>query len=539
MRIERSNVTDRSFLNIYEQDFSQISNLYSWNPHNEADWQARAAELQSRFADAEYRNRLADALVAYNRSIGAGSQALASIEQLRNGALAIVTGQQAGLFTGPLYTIYKAITAELLANEYQQRLGVSVIPVFWIASEDHDFLEVNHIFVQTSESLSKIEWSKQETSRKSIGHIKVPEQEVNRLIDELKASTIETEFREQLLQTIYECWQSTDSMADWFGALMAHIFENSRLVFLNPMLHEFRQLSASVFTQGIEWNEAIRNAAFQGAEQVRRCGLEPQVHIMGHSSLLFLQMDNGRYPLDFIDGRFAARGTEYSWSGSELVQIARTAPERMSSNVLLRPIVQDHLLPTLAFVGGGAEVAYHGMLKELFHVYGISMPIIMPRISITVIEKAAAKNSKKYNVSIDSIVSGQDPLQQVLSQLDPVGVDTVFASFFEQIDKLYVKLKEDLVQIDPQLKKLSEENQQWVQQRVESLRQKTYQFHEQKHEIAVRQLQKLTASLYPNGHLQERVLNIFPFLIKYGPQFVSDLRDHLESGNYTHWYLYL
>jgi bacillithiol biosynthesis cysteine-adding enzyme BshC len=540
MNVECSCLPVTPYLQVYTNEFEKVASLYSYDPRNPDDWKARADELASRFADKSYRNQLADALYRYNSKLGVGEKGLAAIEQIRQGALAIVTGQQAGLLSGPLYTIYKAITAVLLADEYQSSLRIPVVPVFWIAAEDHDFLEVNHAYILASDwTVKRLQLHGREGQRHSVGRIRVERDELERLVTEIESSTNPTEFRDACLQTLRHTWESTDNMADWFGALMANWFANTNLLFVNPIIPEFRQLTGHVFIHAIEANEHLRQAAQDGAKAVAACGFEPQVRIMPGGTLLFLQTDEGRIPLDVQDDLFHARGLDQTFTKQQLIDLARKHPERMSSNVLLRPIVQDYLLPTLAYVGGGAEVAYHGMLKPVFAQFGIRMPLIVPRISATIVEKTIAKAVHKYDLQLDAFLSDPHALQTFLRTLDEIGVDQTFADFLEHVDHLYDGLTDTLAKIDPQLRELAKENNQWVRECIQSLHHKALQYHEQKHEIAVRQVKKVLTSLKPENHMQERVYTILPYLIKYGPSFMEQLLRVFPSGRHANYYLYL
>jgi bacillithiol synthase len=540
MNVECSKLPVTPYLDIYQNEFDRVSDLYSYNHRNPEDWKTRANELTTRFSDSDYRNQLADALLRYNKRLGAGEKALQSIEQIRTGALTIVTGQQAGILGGPLYTVYKAITAILLADHYKTVLQIPVVPVFWIAAEDHDFLEVNHTYIPTSDwNVRKLQLQGEDGHKRSIGYISVTRDQLERMLSEIENATHATEFRDACLQMVRDAWEMTDNMGDWFGAIIATLFHNTNLLFVNPIVREFRELTNQVFVHAIELNDRLREAAHQGAENIKACGFEPQVRIMPNSSLLFLQTDEGRSPLDVENGAFHVRGTDTYYSTQDLMEIARSNPQSMSSNVLLRPVVQDHLLPTLAYVGGGAEVAYHGMLKPIFALYGIQMPIIVPRISATIVEKAISKSIKKYELDLDAFLSDPHAKESFLRKLDDIGVDDTFEVFIKKIDNLYDELTATLVKIDPQLKDLANENNQWVKDRIHSLQHKTMQFHEQKHEIAVRQIQKVLVSLKPEGQLQERVYTLLPYLIKYGFSFMDQLLHAFPSGEHANYYLFL
>ncbi len=483
---------------------------------------AKAEQVCAKFGGE--REQLAQMLLAYNRKVGCGGAALAQIEKLRDRrAVAVLCGQQAGLLSGPLYTIYKALCAVKLAAKLEGELGRPVVPVFWIASEDHDFSEANHCYVQDKEGKPRRIQLELAHSGEPVGQLLLTEQAGREVLATLAAAVPGSEFVAEIMAWLEEARSQATTPVDWFARILAKLFAGEGLVLFEPLLAEARTLAAGVFSQAIRQREAAESALVSREAALRAEGYQLQVEREAGATLLML-LGKKRTALYRRDGHFVTRDGLFRQSEAELLERAAAMPESLSANVLLRPLFQDRIFPTVAYIPGPGEVAYLAQAAALYPVLGIEQPLLWPRPGVTLVERRLAQYLEKYRVAEEDVLQGLDEaLAREIKKQSELDIDSIFAHLRGHLALEYEHLKRDLAKLNPQLGVLADKNLALVNNQVSYLEDKAREEDKKKSEVMMRHFLALELTLKPNGKLQERVFCLLPFLLKYGPAFWEQL----------------
>ncbi len=527
----------------YVDNDPKMNALYPLNFNRPEDFKYRIEWLDNREAWIA-SEKVAEVLKNYNQSLGCGSLTQDNIEALREGALAVVTGQQAGVFTGALYTVYKAITAIKLAKELSKEYNRKVIPIFWIASEDHDFQEIHllkhfadgkvntySIDKKASDVIQKYvpQNMKQGQMKASIGHLKVtPEvfQTVETLLNQ--AAQDEIENLETLLKTTL---LENDTLSNWFGRLMMKLFNEYGLVFVDPMLTELRALEVPMFERTLDANEEIVKALETQKEKVEALGFKPSLDFDSTGLNLFYYINGERLPIKKTEGMWTVQHQQetLAFSEIELIAMMRNEPNRFSTNVVLRPIVQDMLFNTVAYIGGPGEIAYYSQLAQVYSQFNLEMPIIYPRENFTVITEELSEKMGSLNVEAEAfLICGVEAVRdKVLDLKDDIRIDDTFNQYIKSISEGYDQLVAEIEKISPEIRSLTEKNKGMIINQVAYLQEKAHRFHRRNHKDLLKSLSDVEMQLVPEGGLQERTLSVLQYYGKQGESFIDYLLNEL------------
>lgn len=505
---------------------------YSWD--DPASLRTRARFLAGHYR--QDRERLAGALAAYNSSLEAGTAVLENIALLRRpDTLVVVGGQQPGLCTGPLYTIYKAITTIILARRATAALGVPVVPCFWVASEDHDFEEVNRVYLLDREyRLRCLELSFRPEGRKSAGHVPVGV-EGRRILEELDLVTPATEFKGDVLHLLELGPEENPSLAGWFARIMSRLFTPWGLVMVDPMLPEIRQLSAPVFQRALELAPEMGRLLEETTRAMEARGYRRQVEREEGQANLFIYLKGERTALFREDKRVFTRSGELSREVPEMLDLAGERPDLFSPNVVLRPVVQDYLLPTVAQVTGPHELVYLAQMGKIYGLFGMEMPVLFPRLHCTLVEPRVRDLLERYGLEVAESLDLrrlETRREECLAEADRLNLPELFRQEKERIAAGYRELIERVRCIDEGLFRLGEENLGRILAQVAYLEGKALQRHRQAHGNMLRHFQIISDSLCPEGRPQERVLSIWSFLVKYGRGMLAGLLEGVRLEGY-------
>ncbi|WNQ13507.1 bacillithiol biosynthesis cysteine-adding enzyme BshC [Paenibacillus aurantius] len=525
----------------YLRDFERVRSLYEYNPRQPEDWERRARRLNERVVPDGHRDRLADAMLAYNSLLSNDDKALANIALLREPeTLVVVGGQQAGLFTGPLLVIYKAITILQAAAKASAELNRPVVPVFWIAGEDHDWDEVNHIYyLSQKQDVERIKLDQPEGTRTSVSRIRIADWE--EMVGQLEESLLPTEFKPDLMAKLREFAASSGTLSDYFGRIMAWLFGESGLVLMDSDDPAIRRVESEMFIRFLENQEELASAYRNGREQVESLGYKPQAEVYEENANLFLYDDDGeRFLLQRDGGGFTDKKKERRFTKEQLLELARTAPERFSNNVMTRPIMQDFLFPVLAAVLGPGEIAYWGLLKDGFRTLGMEMPLLLPRSEFTLIEGTVKKHMDKFGLTSEVVAERFGEFKaNWLKEQDTLNLDERFAEVKEKFRGLYNPLLEAVGAINPGMAKLGDTNYLKIMEQIEFFEARAKGANESQFEASLRQLDRIQLSLYPLGKPQERVYNVFAYLNRYGHWWLKELAEQAPAGDGLHRLVYL
>lgn len=525
----------------YQQNPRALKDYYPSAVESHTQISARIPEvLANHKAD---REQLCDALLDMNTACGAGSETLENIKLLRqNDCVAVVTGQQAGLFSGPLYTIYKAMSAVKMTECLRGR-GFNAVPVFWIATEDHDFEEVSKAFV--IEKTGNLAELKNEPKRcyenLPVGTIKLDDsikQTVTELFDELSF----TEFTPELRALVEQSWNSETYFGDAFAKLIAKLFEKYGLIILCPLDPRLKSLAAPVYKEAIEKSAEIVDALRSRSAELQEKGYHAQVLIGEDYFPLFWQAkDKTRNALKKSEqGTFKTKDASREFTLEELAEIAETEPTRFSPSVVLRSVVQDYILPTVCYFGGAAEIAYFAQSGEVYRILNRPQTPIFHRQSFTIIEPRHAKTLEKYDLQLkDLFVGYENLLPQIVEKYLNSDTAQLFAEAEEKINIELNRLDQNLSQIEPTLAENLATRRRKILYHIGAMRNKFHHAEMRRDATLQRQIDTMFTALLPHKSLQERTLNVNYFLNRYGFYFVDWIYQAIDLDDKGHRVIYL
>ncbi|MFD0692759.1 bacillithiol biosynthesis cysteine-adding enzyme BshC [Paenibacillus sp. GCM10027628] len=510
---------------IMEKDL--VKNLFPYHYRNSDDWEDRAIWLTNETkAPRADRTRLVQVLTGYNQRISNSPEALANISSLHDEkALTIVGGQQAGLFGGPLLVLYKAITIIQLARQWSEKLQRPVIPVFWIAGEDHDYDEVNHIYALSgAQQVEKIKVDHPTGQRTSISKLPLSPEAWKEAMEALDQSLMDTEFKASLLAKLRQTAEGASTLSDAFARWMAALFGEYGLVLIDSDDPELRQLEASMFERLVAENELLNAAFVRGRDDVEAAGYKAQADVAEDSANLFIFAGGQRLLLHREGDLFTDKKKDFTYTREKLRDLALTSPEQLSNNVMTRPLMQEFLFPVLAAVLGPGEIAYWAQTKVAFEHLGMKMPIIAPRLEFTLIEGTVHKHMNKYGLTLEDVLERFDQKKQEwLDAQDTLKLSERFDAVKDEFRASYAPLVESLAAINPGVKKLGETNFAKIVEQIEFLENKASDAYRTQFDSALRQLERIRHTIMPLAKPQERVYNGCAYINRYGNGWLSSL----------------
>jgi bacillithiol synthase len=489
----------------YLYEFDRVSQFY---PAHFSDSDALRRSIRALDYPEARRERIVSALRCQNGDSAALSQ-LARPE-----TLAIVTGQQVGLFSGPAYTIFKALTAVKLA-EHLNHQGVSAVAVFWLATQDHDLAEVDHAWVFDENATPvKIAVTNTVTNGGPVG----PVEFTDLPISELRSALGELPFARDVVDKVEAAYRPGATFGSAFRSFLKDVLKDFGLLYLDPLEPDVRAIAADFLRQAIARVPDLIVALRQRDKELTEAGYHAQVLVEQDTSLLFLLAEGKRSVIRWKGGEFLAR--ERSYSAAELMEIAN----QLSPNALLRPVMQDYLLPTVMYVGGPSEIAYLAQSQVLYERLLGRMPVLFPRNSFTLLDARAAKLLNRYELSIPDLLEHQEKVKGcIAAKLVPPDLAQEFTALRDGVSSSLSKLRSKLAHFDPTLESAAGKSTAKMMYQIDKLARKTARQSLERDERATRDAAYLTNLVYPHRHLQERFYSIVPFLAKHG----LDLPKHL------------
>jgi len=516
----------------YCTEFEKVDAFYPGDWRAPDERRARAEAAAARPAD---RAVLADVLAEQNAEWDGGAAAQQNVDALRDPeTVAVVTGQQVGLFTGPLYTIYKTITTLQLAEEWAEQTGRTVVPVFWVEGEDHDFEEIATSHVLRRNEVVSLPYAPDVGDNPgAVGRLALTDA-IDDVLDRLDEALPDSDFKPAVMERVRAAYRPGTRIEDAFAYLLRSLFEDEGLVFMNPDDARLKALTRPLFRRELEDPDTPAARIDAASQALREQGYHAQVHARP-TNLFWLEAD-GRYPIDLADdGGFELRHDGRRFSRAELLDRLDATPERFSPNVVLRPLMQDHLLPTAAYVAGPGEVSYFAQYGDVYNWAGLDMPLIHPRASVSLVEGKVQKVLDKYGLTVCDFRSQLEALfQEVVLDTMEVDVDAAFDEATTQMHRALNALKPEVGAVDQTLTTSAEATRAAIVEEMEDLKQRTVRAEKRHHDEVRAQLKKAQANLRPTGALQERTINVLYYLNKYSLDLLDDLRAALDTDTSAH-----
>jgi len=518
----------------YAEGAEPLLEFYAGHPNDPGAWRRVIAQAQAHHRS---RSGLCDALTRQQQRRAAPPEARTAVDRLRDAdSVVVITGQQAGLFGGPLYTLLKAITALKLAARIRQEFHVPAEAVFWIDSEDHDWNEVN---------LCEVLDADLQPSRISLpdppnaGDVPVArltlDANVSACVDRLAELLPPTEFTGSLLTKIRSAYRQGHGMAEAFGRWLEFVLGEFGLIVYDAADPATKPLAGRIFAHEAAVPGRTAALAADAGQRLVALGYHAQV-VPGVGQVSMFHLDGGRHAIGLDGERFVIGGQLVDQASLEAM--ASTTPERFSPNVLLRPIVQDTVFPTVAYVAGPNELAYLGQLKHVYAEFGVPMPLMYPRASATLLDSAGVRFLAKYEVPLEDL-HGHDEstLNRLLESQLPPAVERALQDADTTIEQRMQTLITALPALDPTLEAAARSVAGRLRHELQGLHTKIIHAAKKRDETLRRQFGRTQAQAFPGGHAQERSTGFVYFLNRYGPALIDRLMTDLPIDPGSHWIL--
>jgi bacillithiol biosynthesis cysteine-adding enzyme BshC len=499
----------RLFLD-FSYHFDKVSSLYPHNPHSPAELAQVAREIS--YPD-DRRAALVKALEGQNGP----SESLALLA--KPGTVAVITGQQVGLFSGPSYTIYKAMTAARVARELNAQ-GVAAVPIFWLATEDHDFPEVNHAWVfgpahkpvkVAADAPASIAGKHSAGKQLPVGGIPIEKPPIEELRNALRGFAN----ADEVVAMVERAYKPGATMGSGFQALLKQILQSLGLIFIDPLDPAIRKIAAPFMAEALAAAPELKAKLLEKNKELASLGYHAQVHIEPKTSLFFL-MENGER-------------TTLRHKDSEYAQFQDRAAD-ISPNALLRPVMQDYLMPTVAYVGGPAELAYFAQSRVLYDTLLGRMPVVMSRSGFTLLDARAEKLLTRYKLTIPQTLVYEESLKErIAGALLPMSLEGSFDAAAGDIERNLNHLRGQIAALDKTLAAALDKSKAKITYQLQKTRKKVSHELLRRDAHATSDADYLRGLLYPHKHLQERFYSILPFLAKHGAEVLGPIFDAVRT----------
>lgn len=526
------------FASNYLKQASDIMPFFHYKFNDVSEDQKRLDELSNRYFP---RESVAAHIEKFMERFPSSDAIKDSLDKLKQAnSVVVIGGQQAGILTGPLYSIHKIISIIKLAEQKERQLGVPVIPVFWIAGEDHDFHEVNHVFIPTEQKTSKWKYPEKVLQKKMVTDIVLDKEICRSWVNQVIEHFGETNNTKQILSFAEEQLMKSTTFVDFFSNLVMELFKDYGLLIVDSGDSQFRQLQKEFFIQQIQHHKDITSHLLEQQSIISKAGFPLTIETSESAANLFYYNKrlNERILLEFDSQNncFVGKSGVISFTYDELAAIASEDPAKLSNNVVTRPLMQEWLFPTIAFIAGPGEISYWAELKLVFEHFGIQMPPIVPRLNITFLDRTIEAEIKELNLDLADVLSKGTTTERnrYLESIKDKEVEELFSTVREQLLNQYKLIEAKTQQLDCGLIPLLKKNEDILLKQIGFMETKLEDSVKLKHDVIFNKYRRIDLSLRPDGFPQERIWNIFYYLNQYGNGLINDLMelDYVFDGQH-------
>ena len=491
--------------------------FYRGSPFDAATYRRKAEELQ-RATGPEVRA----AAAAMVRPAGARARSILE-DVVRKDGYFVTTGQQPGLLGGPLYSLYKALTAVRLADDLGAVLGRPVMPLFWVASEDHDWEEANHTHViDGSNRLRSLDLGPNPGAvPRPLGRIRLGDGVVE-VLNRLEECFPHNDYHSRYADLVRKSFNPWATMASAFTDLMAELLRDTPAGLVDAAHPGLKEASRPVLRAEADDPAASEQAVAGTCEALKGLGYALQVPVIPGATNLFTDLREGRDRLQRSDGGFTRRRSGRAISKRRLMSLIEDSPVLVSPNVLLRPVVESFVFPTLAYVGGPGELAYFGQVSGLFRRHGLGMPVAVPRTSLVVVEARVTKVLEKFGVEAGELRRSDALLTRFARDQVPGDASRAVGRWREALETVAAELGAISGGIDPGLEGAVTSARNAGLSALDTLEKKIVRAVRRRSETARAQIMKASVNLWPGGRPQDRMLSPLQYLMRYGPHFTQE-----------------
>ncbi len=448
---------------------------------------------------------------------GASQATLESIERFRRGAVACISGQQVGVLGGPLYSVLKAASALQMADELTAQ-GVAAIPVFWLATEDHDLAEIASVTIPAGCELEKLTATEQSGSDTPVGRVALEPQ-----IEQLVARATEVLGPGWVSDALRHSYRLGESYGSAFARLFTRLLAGTGMVLVDPMEDELHAIAQPLFTAAAERAEELDEALLERGKQLHKAGYHEQVRVTPESTLLFALEGNRRTVLHRAGDGFMLGAQRVS--RREVLERIAAHPEQFSANVLLRPVMQDYLFPTAVYFGGPAELAYFAQAAVVYEKLLGRMTPVMPRLSATIVSPAMDDLMARYRLSFRDLFHGSERVCELLaSRVLAPGLQEALHQTRESLQSHLEELRGELEALDPTLVDATVRSERKMLYQLAKIGAKAGRAELRRNRALTQDAHRVLTELFPHKELQERVLPGIYFLAQYGPGLIGELK---------------
>ncbi|MDP4104828.1 MAG: bacillithiol biosynthesis cysteine-adding enzyme BshC [Bacillota bacterium] len=517
------------FASNYLKQTEEIQPFFHYRFDQSSDDLERLAELKHRSFP---RKEIAQHIESFMEHFPSSPSIKKSIEKLKqDNSVVVIGGQQAGILTGPLYTLHKVISIIKLAEEKERQLNVPVVPVFWIAGEDHDYQEVNHVYIPIEKKADKWIFPQKVLQKKMVSDIHLNKETAQTWIQHLIETFGETEHTNTLLSFVEKQLEQSMTFVDFFANIIMGFFKDFGLLIVDSGNEDLRQLEKEIFTDQIEHHDSITSLLLEQQKQIRDQGYPNAIEANDRLANLFYydQRLNERILLEFDRQKdlFVGKNGSIALSTAELVEIAANNPSKLSNNVVTRPLAQEWLFPTIAFIAGPGEIAYWAELKLVFEHFGLKLPPIVPRLNMTFLDGSIETDISELNLELQNVLirGTNEERGQFLQSIRDQEVTELFAAIKQELQTNYRKVEQKTAQLDRGLLPLVSKNENNLLKQIAFMEAKLEESVKLRHQVILNKYARIDLALRPDGSPQERVWNVFYYLNQYGLSFVNDLME--------------